>query len=114
MKDYVDRTEAQQRGALHAHLLEWYRRRPPFRDHMAIEPKQRPVYSKGEVASPYKEDEVYYKFFMARVNSELVRPMLRCTGDADAPWGGFVFAKLVIAGLARAVQVRLNYILQIL
>ena len=66
MIDWWDRTEAQQRGALHSHILVWYKRRASRGDYSALPPvprtakgndsKQRP---KGQVVKPlgeYQED----------------------------------------------------------
>ena len=46
-QDYWDRTEAQQRGALHAHILVWLRKRKPHDDWQALPPVPRIVKGKS-------------------------------------------------------------------
>lgn len=68
LEDYWDRTEAQARGALHAHILEWWRKRRPenfpgYKPLQPVErvisgndPKQRPESAATCVVQPYQED----------------------------------------------------------
>ena len=46
-QDYWDRTEAQQRGALHAHILVWLRKRKPHEHWQALPPVPRIVKGKS-------------------------------------------------------------------
>ena len=80
--DFWDRTEAQNRQALHAHILTWNKRRKLSHDY-----KPRPAMPKPSeegVAVPpagraapdmNPEDDVYYRTETARVLAELVRPL---------------------------------------
>ena len=118
LEDWWDRTEAQARGALHAHILEWWRRRCPadFPGYRPIapvprtapgnEPKQRPAAVAPVKVTPYQEDALYYHAHVARVNAEMVRPFVGTLEDGTAR-GGFDVAKMRIAGLARTIQSRL-------
>ena len=124
--DFFERIEAQVRGALRSHILEWWKPRCFQRRPAAIDPvktwseedgknvtravrgagqKQRPKTSEAVAVEPYQEDEVYYQNQLARVVAELVRPDIRSVDDGS-PWGGYTFDKLVVAGFARAVQTR--------
>ena len=67
--DYWDRTEAQMRAALHAHILIWFKLRKkteafrpiPVIERTApgVEPRQRPLNQKVEPLTIYQEDTVY-------------------------------------------------------
>ena len=115
-QDYWDRTEAQQRGALHAHILVWLRKRkqhdhwqalPPVpRTVKGSGPKQRPL-SSPQMQSPHKiqHDSCYHLAEMARVSAEMPRPTVT-PGD----WGGFDADMLRIAALARTILIRLKYL----
>ena len=94
--DYWDRTEAQVRAALHAHILVWFKLRPHpsslvDRDNKEYQPlpslertapgtaaRQRPLEQHVPVLQDHEHD-LYHKAEMARVNAELVRP--RCDFD---------------------------------
>ena len=87
------RTEAQQRAALHAHILIWFRPRkhPPL--YKALEPVPRSAPGsdirqrmKDQVVEPLQqrhEDSVYQLHEVARVRAEMVRPNV-----AGPKWGG--------------------------
>ena len=120
-----NRTEAQMRAALHAHILCWFRLRadphtprpgvPKYkrldsvpREAPGTAPKQRPS---GQTVEPLRdsedklyvhEDDMYHRAEMARVTAEMVRPDV-----SGGQWGGYSVEKLRIAGLARAIQSRL-------
>ena len=118
--DWWDRTEAQMRNSLHAHILLWFRRRDKARQpgHQPVEPvkraadnpghesRQRPPWASSPALEPFQEDEMYYDAEVARVNAEMVRPTAATRSDG-ATWGGFDLDLFDIAGLARAVQARL-------
>ena len=115
--DYWDRTESQQRGSLHAHVLVWLRRRELEAGWTALEPvpkcsnstaqKQRPrdqtVLDLQEDA--FQEDNIYQLGNVARVLAEMVRPNV-----SGFDWGGYDVAKLRVAGLARSIQYRVPYL----
>jgi hypothetical protein len=126
IKDWWDRTEAQMRAALHAHILCWFQRRHcntrdrdlsaqnkgPYeplpeipRTVPGIAPRQRPAGQRVKPLRPpyYQEDNLYHDFQMGRVNAEMVRP------DVSDELGGILFGgydieMLRIAGLARRIQ----------
>ena len=115
MTDWWDRTEAQMRAALHAHILCWFRLRKKPENYMPVdsvkrtapgsEPRQRPL---CQTVAPLKEkqhDHVYHQAHVAKITGEMVRPDV-----AGANWGGYTMEMLRIAGLARAVQTRLPYL----
>jgi|AACY02.8.fsa_nt_gi hypothetical protein len=121
--EWWDRTEAQMRAALHAHILCWYKLRdakerderlaregkdpylslkPVTRTAPGTKPCQRPSSQRVEAVSPYQEDDIYHRAHVGRVNAEMVRP------DVSGPsFGGYKYETLRIAGLARSVQSRL-------
>ncbi len=111
-----DRTEAQQRAALHAHILCWFRRRrkpnayvpiPSMkRQAPGVEPRQRPLDQEAQPLPVYQEDAIYHDAHVARVTAELVRPVIR----AEDGFKGWSIEKMRVAFLARAVQTRLPYI----
>ena len=108
--DWWDRTEAQMRAALHAHILCWFQLRPDkgephlgkvTRSAPGTDPTQRP---RAQVVEPfpdgkYREDNVYHKAEVARITTEMVRPFVNGAG-----LGGFGWQQLRIAGLARNIQ----------
>ena len=118
-QDYWDRTEAQQRGALHAHILVWFRKRQQAKNWQALPPNPRTVsghgpkqQSLGSVApqppQPHhalQHDSCYQLSEMARVSGEMVRPIVR-PGD----WGGYDVERLRVGALARTVLIRLKYL----
>ena len=118
--DWWDRTEAQARAALHAHILVWFRRRDrtaflgykpidPVRrasDNPGFEPRQRPSFASSVNLHPYQEDDMYYDAEVARVNAEMVRPTAAMLSNGGR-WGGFDLDLFDVAGLARAVQARM-------
>ena len=117
VEDWWDRTEAQKRAALHAHILAWFRLRELFPGYKPLKPipktavgaeqKQRPKsQSVARLADEdYQEDAVYHHAYVARVSGEMPRPCV--AGEA---WGGYDVEKLRVAGLARAVLMRLPYL----
>jgi hypothetical protein len=94
-EDTFDRTEAQNRGALHAHILWWARRRrlPAGYSRMPPVPAPEPDEGDEEPGTPptrprpeekdRKEDHPYYFAEVARVNAELVRPVVDRDGPPD-------------------------------
>ena len=114
VQDYWDRTEAQMRGALHAHILMWFLRRVPDvgrtpihyipRTAPGTQSRQRPRAQVVEALSEsnYKEDEMYHHAYVGRVVTEMVRPSV-----PGSEYGGFNYEKLRIAGLARHIQTRI-------
>ena len=114
MRDYWDRTEAQMRAALHAHILCFFRPREMKDDYKPLpaltrvvpghEPKQRPRDSVVPSLGERQEDNVYQTHHVGHITAEMVRP------DVSGPgWGGYDVEKLRVAGLARAIQSRLPY-----
>ena len=125
IKDWWDRTEAQMRAALHAHILVWMKPRaepkgywhrgrwykgydslkPIPRKATGTEPRQRPRDQQVPKlpSDAYQEDNCYHRAEFGRIWTEMVRPSVQGCGH-----GGFVdYEKLRIAGLARSVQTRL-------
>ena len=115
IRDWWDRTEAQMRAALHAHILCWFKLRtkpyeysplhPVPRQAPGNEPRQRPREQRVDPLpeGQYQEDNIYHCAEVGRITTEMARPSV-----AGPAWGGYRdFAKLRIAGLARAVQSRL-------
>ena len=117
MQEWWDRTEAQMRAALHAHILCWFKPRKcpenykPIkaipRTAPGVEPRQRPATQKVEPlpAGEFQHDHVYHHAHVGPMVAELVRPDV--SGDH---WGGYDLEKLRIAALSRAVQCRLPYL----
>jgi hypothetical protein len=118
VRDWWDRTEAQMRAALHAHILVWFKLRADPKDlerdgekytslpslqrtAPGTAPRQRPIEQHVPVIKDHEHD-IYHRAEMGRVNAEMVRP--HCRGAA---WGGYDVEKMRIAGLARAIQSRL-------
>ena len=107
-------TEAQQRAALHSHILLWFRRRLPKADWTPLKPIPRTVKGKDlkqrdkehEVPPQVQkqEDNIYHLFEAARISGEMPRPFVG--GDN---WGGYDTDRLRVAGLARHCLERLNY-----
>jgi len=125
LKDFWDRTEAQMRAALHAHILVWFHRRDPQEQadelkaqgkepYKALPPREKSNKNAGPKQRPrsetvadvaerdYQEDNMYHNAEMARVETEMIRPYV--AGEA---WGGYGWQHLRIAGLARVIQTRL-------
>eukprot|EP00973_Karenia_brevis_P065414 9087601-Karenia_brevis.AAC.1 len=110
---FWDRTEAQVRAALHAHILDWYKRREQDAGYTMLqavprsvsgkEDKQRPADSKTDKLQPYQEDAMYHRAHVARVNAEMARPFVGDLADGSR-CGGFDVQKMRIAGLARTIQ----------
>ena len=119
MVDYWDRTEAQQRGTLHSHILCWFKRTMLHRHWKALDPvprtlpgtehKQRPLEQRilPLPVEDFREDSVYQHVELARVSAEMPR-----TDVSGATFGGHSVQTLRIAGLARTVLIRLNYLHQ--
>ncbi len=76
---FWDRTEAQTRGALHAHILYWNKRRrlnpDTYKPRPAIPEEQNRRWDAKAAGSPpmNTEDDVYHRTETARVHAELVR-----------------------------------------
>ena len=103
------------RAALHAHILVFFKPREQRKDFKPLgaipavapgrEPRQRPRDSEVPEMKEKQEDNVYQKHHVGPITAELVRP------DVSGPnWGEYDIEKLRIAGLARAVQMRLPYL----
>ena len=115
LDDWWGRTEVQMRAELHAHILCWFERRKERDDFKpvpviertapGIEPRQRPLNQKVEPLKEFQHDTVYQQAFVGPIIAEMVRPDVRGTN-----WGGYDVEKLRIAGLARAIQMRLPYL----
>ena len=71
------------------------------------EPKQRPLTHTPMRLEADQEDSVYQLSELARISAEMPRPDVSSEG---VKWGGFDWDTLRIAGLARAVLVKLNYL----
>lgn len=113
-------TSAQQRGALHAHILVWLKTRIRSKDWQQLPSVSKTVLGKGsKQKSPQDmphpelprdtdgkpithEDSIYHKFECGRVLGEMVRPDV-----SGQSWGGYGAELLRIAGLARAIQIKL-------
>ena len=114
LRDWWDRTEAQMRAALHAHILCWHRLRTKKEGYVPLravprqapgtQPRQRPRHQRVEPLpeGEYQEDNIYHHAEVGRIRTEMVRPCVAGFG-----WGGFDVEKLRIAGLARTIQSRL-------
>ena len=117
--DYWDRTEAQQRGALHSHILVWFRKRraPPHWSALPVVPrtvngtgpKQRHGLRGQDRPPPQHQqiqhDSCYHLAEMGRVSAEMVRPIVT-PGD----FGGYDVEMLRMASLSRTILIRLNYL----
>jgi len=117
--EWWDRTEAQVRAALHAHIPTWFEKRlvaerDPLYERLPSIPRearghdarQRPRSQIVRPRTPYQEDHFYHTHRVGRVNAQMVRPNLAKLADGT-PWGGYDLAKLRMAGLARAIQTKL-------
>ena len=118
MLDMVDAprgTDAQQRAALHAHILLWLKARVKRADCCDLDPvprtapgaeqRQRPRDQTVPPLAERHEDNVYQVREAARISAEMARPDV--TGER---WGGYTAATLRMVGLARAIQSRLPYL----
>ena len=103
------------RAALHAHILVFFKPREVKKDFRPLpaiprivpghEPRQRPRDSEVPERKERQEDNVYQMHHVGHITAEMVRP------DVSGPnWGGYDIEKLRIAGLARAIQMRLPYL----
>ena len=113
LRDFWDRTEAQLRAALHAHILTWFWRRqtpPDFVPLAEVERtipgtvlKQRPRTQKVNPLpdGQYQEDNLYHHAEVGRITTEMARPCV-----AGVTFGGYDVDSLRVAGLARSVQSR--------
>ena len=116
-KLFLRGTEAQNRAALHSHILCWFRLRrstaPPLgaieKSTPGNEQKQRPRTSNVDAFrdKEYREDNMYHHAEVARVVTEMVRPHVPDPSEGGLPWGGFASSHLRIAGLARIIQTKL-------
>ena len=112
------RTESQQRGRLHAHVLVWLKRKraPPGWEPLQPVPKlgnatcqrQRPSTQVVQPLRPEEaqEDTLYQLSEAGRVSAEMARP------DVSGPsWGGYAdVSRLRIGALARSIQYRVPYL----
>ena len=112
------RTESQQRGRLHAHVLVWLRRKRAPLGWEPLQPvpklgnatgqRQRPSTQTVQAlkAEEAQEDTLYQLSEAGRVSAEMVRP------DVSGPsWGGYAdVSRLRIAALARSIQYRIPYL----
>ena len=116
-EDTFDRTEAQMRGALHAHILWWAKRRRLPPGYTRMPPVPAPDADAAAAAEPgnppprprpaeqqRKEDHSYYFAEVARVNAELVRPLLDPGGPPE-----LVQKQLCWAFLLGTVQTPVSY-----
>ena len=113
LRDFWDRTEAQLRAALHAHILLWFFRREEKNDFVPLsaiertvpgaELRQRPPQQKVAPLpnGQYQEDNLYHYAEVGRVTTEMVRPYV-----CGAAFGGYDFETMRVAGLARSIQTR--------
>jgi len=111
LRDWWDRTEAQNRAALHAHILIWLELRakkdgykplaPIPRTVPGMESRQRPLDKKAVPLKEHQEDNMYHQAHANRISTEMARPFV---GDDLA---GYDVEKLRVAGLARCVQTKL-------
>ena len=107
----------QQRGSLHSHILCWFKRRRRPRNweplpaipatRKGAEPKQRPLTDRLTPLEADEEDSVYQLSELARISAEMPRPDV---SSESVKWGGFDWDTLRIAGLARAVLIKLGYL----
>jgi hypothetical protein len=116
LQDWWDRTEAQQRGSLHSHILCWFEQRDlnKFTNYSALrgiprtapgnDCRQRPKSQHVPDLKDYQEDNIYFHNKVARIWCECVRPYVN--NEDNIKWGGFDVVTLRFAGLARAVQSR--------
>lgn len=116
IRDWWDRTEAQMRGSLHAHILCWFERRQPSAKYTPIEPvkrrfpgtenRQRPQSQEVKKLTTYQEDHVYQAAQLGRIITEMVRPSVKGIVDRRR-YGGWDYERLRIAGLARSIQTKM-------
>ena len=91
----------------------WYRRRETKPKYKSLAPIPRTVpgtelRQRTQKVAPLTErieDTIYQEFEVGRVWAECVRPNV-----AGERWGGYDYAKMRVAGLARAIQTRLPYL----
>ena len=116
---HAPRTEAQQRGTLHSHILCWMKKRKPNarskawealapvpRLAVGCEHRQRPLDQRvlPLAKEDEQEDSVYQFAEVARLSAEM--PRADVSGE---DWGAYDVETLRIAGLCRTVLIRLNY-----
>ena len=116
---HAPRTEAQQRGTLHSHILCWMKKRKPNARSKAwealapvprlaagCEHRQRPLDQRvlPLAKEDEQEDSVYQFAEVARLSAEM--PRADVSGE---DWGAYDVETLRIAGLCRTVLIRLNY-----
>ena len=107
--------QAQQRGALHGHILAWFKRKkkpegwqavPPVpRTTPGTKPMQRSFSQVVPELSEKQEDSCYQLAEMGRVSAEMVRPTIT-PGD----FGGFDFETFRFAAFVRTKQIRSCYL----
>ena len=89
IRDYWDRTEAQMRAALHAHILTFFKSRETQADFKPLpalerivsghEPKQRPRDSSVPPLDEWQADNVYQTHHVGPIVAEMVRPNVKWT-----------------------------------
>jgi len=110
----------QQRGRLHSHTLCWFTRKlrprnwepvPPISaTRQGVTAKQRSITAKPLLkltTDEFQEDSLYQLSEIARISGEMPRPDVSTTSSVK--WGGYDWDSLRIAGLARGVLTKLNY-----
>ena len=115
-RDWWDRTEAQMRGSLHAHILCWFEPRREVAGYIPIGPikrrlagteqRQRPLSQQVEPLAKYQEDHLYHAVKIGRIVTEMVRPSVKGIVDRRR-YGGWDYERLRIAGLARCIQTKM-------
>lgn len=121
LKTSTKRTEAQQRGALHAHILVWFRKREAAPNWQALPanprtvkghgPKQQktcsaPTTGVSTQCSEVQHDSCYQLAEMGRVSAELPRPIVTPVDH----FGGYDIEMLRVGALARTMLIRLKYL----
>ena len=106
--DYWDRTEAQQRGALHSHTLVWCKKRAPAKAWVRLEAiprsapgsesRQRLPTQKVQKLAEFQWDTVYQRHELGEVSAEMVRADV-----SGANWGGHTWETLRVCGLGRSI-----------
>ena len=108
-----------ERGALHSHILVWFRKRKLAPNWQALPPNPRTVTGHGPKQRPLgalpppqqpqsqkiQHDSCYHLAEMGRVSAELPRPTVT-PGD----FGGYDVEMLRVASLARTMLIRLKYL----
>ena len=119
-EELQSKTEARQRGSFHSHTLCWFKRKlrpknweplPPISaTRQGATAKQRSITAKPLLkltTDEFQEDSLYQLSEIARISGEMPRPDVSTTSSIK--WGGYDWDSLRIAGLARGVLTKLNY-----